>query len=46
MLQIHEFTTNCIDLFIGITTEFTDKKPRTRTRYCIFYDEFFEEFDA
>jgi hypothetical protein len=27
-LQIHEFPAYCIDLFINITTEFTDKKSR------------------
>jgi hypothetical protein len=44
--KIHEFPTNCIDLFIHITTEFTYKESRTRTRDNIFYDELFEEFDT
>ncbi len=43
--KIHEFTPDCIDLFIHITTELTNKKTRTRSSHYIFDDEFFKEFD-
>lgn len=46
MLEIHEFTTDSIDLLISITTEFTDKKSDTIFGYCIFDNQFFEELDA
>lgn len=46
MFEIHEFTTDSIDLLIGITTEFTDKKPDTTLRDSIFDHQFFEKLDA
>lgn len=46
MLEVHELTTDSIDLFIGVTTEFTDKKPDTTLRDSIFDHQFFEKLDA
>ncbi len=38
-LEIHEFSSHSIYLLIHITTQFTDKKARTITRYHILDDE-------
>ena len=44
--EIHELSSNCIDLLIRISTELTDKKPYARSGDRVFDDEFFEKFDA
>ena len=44
--EVHELSSNCIDLLIRISTEFTNKKPYARSGDCVFDDEFFEKFDT
>ena len=45
-LEIHQLTSDGIDLFIRITTEFSDKKTDTRSSNDILDNELFEKFDA
>ena len=46
VLEVHELTTDSIDLLIGITTKFTDKKTDAALRDSIFDNEFFQKLDA
>ncbi len=44
--EVHQLTSDGIDLLICISTEFSDKKSDTRSSNDILDNEFFEKFDA
>lgn len=44
--EIHELSSHCIDLFIRVSTQFTNKKTDTGSGNSVFDDEFFEKLHA
>ena len=45
-LEVHEFATDRVDLFVEVSTEFADEKTRLGIPRDVFDDEFLENLRA